>query len=113
MTHHGKSLEHHLSLNVEQLDQRLGMGDNRSAVREVEHFSYFARRKHADQACELLAAQGFQVESGRRGLRMILIARREEDVLPATVEATVRAVFVTVTTNRGEYDGWGGTVAIA
>lgn len=88
------------------------MGDSLSAVREVEHFSYFARRKHADQADELLAAQGFQVEIGRRGLKMIPIARREEDVLPATLEATVRAKFATVTTNRGEYDGWGGTVAI-
>ncbi|HEY8911822.1 ribonuclease E inhibitor RraB [Lacisediminihabitans sp.] len=111
MSDHAKSLEEQLSLGAEQIAQRLEVGDNLSAVREVEHFSYFARRKHADQAGELLAARGFRVEIGRRGLKTILIARRNEDVLPATVEATVRAVFATVTTNRGDYDGWGGTVA--
>lgn len=111
MTGNGKSLEHHLSLDVEQLDQRRGMGDNLSAVREVEHFSYFLRRQHAVQAGELLAAKGFRIEMGRRRLKTILIARRNEDVLPATVEATVRSVFETVTACRGEYDGWGGTVA--
>ncbi|HEY8913301.1 ribonuclease E inhibitor RraB [Lacisediminihabitans sp.] len=113
MADRGKSLEQLLSLSAEQLDQRLGMDDNLSAVREVEHFSYFARRKNADQARESLAAQGFHVEIGRRGLKTILIARRDEDVLPATVEATVRAVFAIVTNTRGDYDGWGGTVEIA
>ncbi|MFO7690576.1 MAG: ribonuclease E inhibitor RraB, partial [Cryobacterium sp.] len=110
MADHGKSLEQLLTLSTEQLDERRGMDDNLSAVREVEHFSYFARRKHADQAGESLAAQGFRVEIGRRGLKTILIARRDEDVLPATVEATVRAVFATVANTRGDSDGWGGTV---
>ena len=113
MSDRGKSLEQQLSLNAEQLDQRLGMGDNLSAVREVGHFSYFVRRKHAELAGEALAAQGFRLEIARRGLKTILIARRDEDVLPATVDATVRAVFATVTTTRGDYDGWGGTVATA
>ena len=71
------------------------------------------RRKHAELAGEALAAQGFRLEIARRGLKTILIARRDEDVLPATVDATVRAVFATVTATRGDYDGWGGTVATA
>jgi hypothetical protein len=100
-------------LNARQLDQRRSAGDLLEVPREVEHFSYFSRAGKAAKAAAELNAAGFRTELRKRLLKTALIARIDRDVLPDTVEATVSTVYDIVTANGGEYDGWGGTIAVA
>lgn len=99
--------------NTQQLDQRRSLGDLLEVAREVEHFSYFSRAGNAVKAASELDAVGFRTEMRKRLLKTALIARIDRDVLPDTVEATVSTVYDIVTANGGEYDGWGGTIAVA
>jgi hypothetical protein len=108
-----RTLEENLALDSAQLAQREQLGDQLDKPREVEHFAYFRRRRAAEEAGTILAAAGFRVDIGRSGLRTRLVARRDSDVLAATVDAATRLMFETVEARGGDYDGWGGTIVPA
>lgn len=90
--------------------ERLEMGDDLDAPREVEHFAYFSRRRDAVAAAETLSAAGFEVALARHRFKPVLRAARTEDLADANVRVFLREVIDAVEGNGGLYDGWGGMV---
>jgi hypothetical protein len=108
-----QTLDAHLAMDDAMLAQREQLADQLDKPREVEHFAYFRRHAVALEAATALTDAGYRVELARSGFKTVLIARRDSDVLPATVEAATRYVFETVESRGGQYDGWGGTIVPA
>ncbi len=105
-----KTLDWHLALADQQLEQRRGVNDQLSTAREVDHFAYFRKRAGAERAAELLRAEGFRVELARKGFTTSLAAHIDSPVDRGSVRAVVNRVFDAVESNGGDYDGWGGEV---
>lgn len=95
-------------MSQSQIEQRLSLGDRLEVPREVEHFSHFRRKAAAASAADELIECGYSVFLERRGLKLLVVARKESAVEPPIVEAFVREVFDIVESHGGDYDGWGG-----
>lgn len=93
-----------------QREQRTEMGDALATPRPVEHFAYFGRRRHAEAAADELVAAGFTVGLGRRRLKTVLEATRDEPLQDDDVARFLTDVITIVERHGGEYDGWGATV---
>ena len=107
-----KTREEHRAADAQQLEVRRSHGDALHIPREVEHFSYFRSNGKAKAAASELESAGFRVELTKSLFSTLVVARIDRDVLPETVEATVSAVYDIVTAAGGNYDGWGGSVAV-
>jgi hypothetical protein len=108
-----KSLDFQLAMDEQQLEQRRAMNDQLFTPREVDHFAYFRKRANAEQAAELLRADGFRVELARKGFTTSLAAHVDSPVDPDSVRTLVTRVFTIVESTGGDYDGWGGPVVPA
>ena len=93
-----------------QRDQRVGMNDDLTAVRDVDHFAYFRRRGHATSAAGEFLAAGFGVTTGRRGFKTVVQAVRGESLDDDSVKRFLHEVVSIVERYGGEYDGWGAAV---
>ncbi|WP_425841403.1 ribonuclease E inhibitor RraB [Microbacterium sp. PA5] len=99
-----------MSMWPTQRDQRGELGDVLSVPREVEHFAIFARRAQAESAGDELVAAGFEVGLGRRWMKTILRAARQEALSDDTVAQFLREVIAIIERHGGDYDGWGAAV---
>ncbi len=64
-------LTRQLALTHQQIDQRIGMGDQLTTPRPTDHSAEFKKRKSAAAAAEDLGALGYKVTLGKRGLTQI------------------------------------------
>ncbi|MGE3194576.1 MAG: ribonuclease E inhibitor RraB [Microbacteriaceae bacterium] len=107
-----QTLDEHFAADHAQLEQRHQIGDAAATARELEHFAYFTRRSRAQEAAAALVEAGFRVEVRRSGFKTAVIARHDSDVLPDTVERNTRTLFDIIESRGGNYDGWGGMIAV-
>lgn len=94
-----------------QREQRIELGDDLAAARPVEHFAYFGRKAHAEDAASTLRAAGFEVETARQGFKVALQATRAQSLGDEEVAAFLGEVIGVVENARGSYDGWGAMTA--
>jgi regulator of RNase E activity RraB len=110
---HSKSLDSLLSMNSEQTSQRVKLGDQLEAPREIEHFAYFHKRSGAESAAAELIEDGMRTTITRRGFgTFALEAHTESDVELETADAFVEGMFILIARHGGTYDGWGGPVVL-
>jgi len=108
-----RSLEAHHSMDVEQVSQRVKMGDQLSVAREIDHTAYFHSRTDAAAAAAELREAGYRVDLSRRGFGSILLeAHTLSDVEWETVEAFMPTMYKLIDKHHGVYDGWGGDVVL-
>jgi regulator of RNase E activity RraB len=108
-----QSLDSLLSMNSEQTSQRVKLGDQLEAPREIEHFAYFAKRAAAESAAAELADDGMRTTISRRGFgTFALEAHTESDVELETADAFVERMYTLIDKHGGVYDGWGGPVVL-
>ncbi len=89
------------------------MGDDLSAVRRIEHFTYFGRAKSAKAAATDLERLGYAVTIARRWTTRVMVeATRPGPVDLASTDAFVREVFGCVSEHGGTYDGWGAMAVL-
>ena len=107
-----RSLDTQRSMNIEQITQRIKMGDHLSVPREVEHFALFGGRKEADAARARLEAAGFAAHVSRKGWSKFEVrATHLTSIEAPEVDNFVEQVFGIVEAAHGSYDGWGGPLA--
>jgi len=103
-------IEQQMRMWVPQREQREKIGDRLDQPRELDHFSYFRRRKAAEAAAGELAALGFRVSVSRRGLKHGVEASRDDVLTDDGLRAILTEVIGVVSSHGGEYDGFGGTI---
>lgn len=111
--HHAEvtaEIAHQLHLTEELVDVRLGMGDNPTAPREVDHHARFRRMSDARAAGAALTTAGYDVETSRRLFRPLLEASHVTAVDHQTAAAFTREVLSIVEQYGGEYGGWGAMI---
>jgi hypothetical protein len=107
-----ETLRYQMSMWPAQREQRLELGDDFALPRAVDHFAYFSRRAAALSAAATLESNGFQVVTGRRRLRTVVQATRDERLGDAEVERFLAEVIAVVESARGDYDGWGSPIEV-
>ncbi|MEG3614097.1 ribonuclease E inhibitor RraB [Isoptericola haloaureus] len=106
-----ESFKQQYALWVRQRGKRIELGDDLAEARPVEHFAYFMRGSRARDAAATLRAAGFDVETGRRGLKVLLKATRPQRLGDEEVAAFLAEVIGAVEQAHGDYDGWGATTS--
>lgn len=112
MKHQQQTLESMRAMDAEQETQRLKLGDQLSVAREIDHFSYFAKKAGALAFANELTEDGFRVTLTRKGLTWLVEARTESDVELPTVDAFVDRMYHLVQSHGGIYDGWAAPVVL-
>lgn len=101
------NLEQHLADTAQQVQQRLGMGDEVQTPRELDHL-FVVARKRADALAADLEATGFEI-TGRSGFLKTTLEATRTDAVDATTAATcTREVVGIADRHDATYDGWGG-----
>lgn len=108
--HSQSTIDQQMSLWPTQRETRIGLDDDFTVPRPVEHFAYFRRRGAAVSAATELQALGFDVIVERRGLTIMLQATREEVLGDHAVSAFLAVVVPIIEGAKGDYDGWGAGV---
>ncbi|MBQ9917805.1 MAG: ribonuclease E inhibitor RraB [Microbacterium sp.] len=107
------SVSDHLNDWPSQKAQRRELGDQLDQRREVDHFLYFPRRRHAKSAARDLAASGFRV-AVQPGLRRTAVAASRDDALTdADVARLTHELVAVAQAHGGYYDGFGGIIVPA
>lgn len=99
-----------LHLTEQLVDVRLGMGDNPTVAREVDHHARFRRMADARAAASALITAGYDAETSRRMFRPLLEASHVTAVDHRTAAAFTREVLSIVEQYGGEYGGWGAMI---
>lgn len=104
------TIDQQMALWPTQRETRIGLDDDFTVPRPVEHFAYFRRRGAAASAATELQSLGFDVVVERRGLKTMLHATRDEELGDHAVAAFLAVVVPVIEGAKGDYDGWGANV---
>jgi hypothetical protein len=104
--------QHRLLEDLEMVEALQGQGDPLAVPREVAHVAFFPARSAAEEAAEVLRADGFAavVEPDDEG-EFSLTALRSDPIEPPVVHDLTWAVKETVERHGGTYDGWNCGIA--
>jgi len=104
--------QHRLLEDLEMVGVLQGQGDPLAVPREVAHVAFFPARSAAEEAAEVLRADGFAavVEPDDEG-EFSLTALRSDPVAPPVVHDLTWGVKETVERHGGTYDGWNCGIA--
>ena len=104
------NLAHQIELSAKQIEQRLEVGDDLEAAREVHHDAVFPSGEAASQAGEELAAIGYSTEVVEEDDYFLLDVQKVSPVDSGSVKRFVQEVSSIVERHGGDYDGWGAEV---
>lgn len=102
-----RSLEELLSLNSEQLIQRIKMGDLLDRARPIQHVAVFPKRDLADRWILRIRDDGFEVRTERAGLTGTkVVATMESSLEEDRADEFVTRMHLQVAGAGGFYQGW-------
>lgn len=107
MKHAAKSLEHLLSVNSEQLTQRIKMGDLLERARPVGHIAMFPKRDLAAAWVLRIRDDGFETRTDRVGFSGAKVTATMESSLEGDrPDEFVTRLYGQVREAGGDYQGW-------
>jgi hypothetical protein len=113
MKFRAKTLDTLLSINSEQVIQRIKMGDLLERARPVDHFALFPKHQLSDAWILRIRDDGFEVRTERIGFGGVkVIATTESSLEPERVDDFVTRMFRQVTDAGGYYQGWDGPLVL-
>ena len=108
-----KTLDSLLSLNSEQLTQRIKMGDLLERARPIQHVALFHKRGPSDAWILRIRDEGYQVRTERVGFGGVkVIATTESSLEPERVDDFVARMYQQVADAGGHYQGWDGPLVL-
>ena len=99
-------------LDLQTLKAIADHGDNKSAIRDVIHFTYFLEDAEARKFAQALLAQGFHdVELGQSGsaeddIEFVVRAHHDGTLVESDIGERLSTIRKLAITHSGEYDGW-------
>jgi len=113
MKHQRKTLDSLLSLNSEQLIQRIKMGDHLDRARPIQHIVLFDKKELATAWVIRVRDDGYEVRTERAGFGGVKVVATTESSLEADrVDEFVAKMHEQATAAGGFYQGWDGPVVL-
>jgi hypothetical protein len=113
MKHAPKSLDHLLSVNSEQLTQRIKMGDVLERPRPIEHTAVFPKRDLATAWVLRIRDEGYEARTERAGFTGARVTATMESSLEGDrADEFVTELYEQIAEAGGNYQGWDAPVIL-